>query len=70
VAPEELELVDGCLIIPEKPGLGIDLNEEAAEAHPYTPHDLRHYTGALTGIRPPDARPYFAVRRLAGVPAR
>ena len=38
---------------------GIDLNEEAIAAHPYEPRDLRHYTGALTDIRPADATGYF-----------
>jgi galactonate dehydratase len=59
VAPEELELVDGHMKIPDKPGLGVELNEAEAAKHPYTPHDLRHYTGALTAIRPPDAVPYW-----------
>ncbi len=69
VVREELELVDGCMLIPDKPGLGVELNEQAAQDYPYEPRELRHYTGALTGIRPPDACPYYAVRRLADVPA-
>jgi len=69
VVREDLELVDGYMTIPEKPGLGIELNEDAAERYLYEPCDLRHYTGALTSIGPPDACPYFAVRRLADVPA-
>jgi galactonate dehydratase len=59
VAPEDLELVDGHMLIPDKPGLGLELNEAEAAKHPYTPHDLRHYTGSLTAIRPPDAVPYW-----------
>ncbi len=68
VVREELELVNGYLLVPDKPGLGVELNIEAARRYPYEPHDLRHYTGALTGIRPPDARPYFTVRKSASVP--
>jgi galactonate dehydratase len=45
--------------IPTAPGLGIDICEEAIARHPYEPRDLRHYTGALTQIRPPDATSYF-----------
>lgn len=69
VVPEQLTFEDGHLLIPDKPGLGLELNEEAAARFPYEPHDLRHYTtGALTSIRPPDARPYYSVRKT-DVPA-
>lgn len=69
IVREDLELVDGYMTIPSKPGLGIEFDEEAASRYPYQPHDLRHYTGALTGIRPPDACPYFSLRRAEDVPA-
>ena len=59
LAHEDLEIADGYMRIPDKPGLGIELNEAEAARHPYMPHDLRHYTGALTSIRPPDAAPYW-----------
>ncbi len=52
VTNESLTFKDGYLDIPDKPGLGIEINEEACLAHPYRPHTLRHYTGALTDIRP------------------
>jgi galactonate dehydratase len=61
VVPEDLEIVNGYMRIPDKPGLGLELNEAEAARHPYTPHDLRHYTGALTAIRPPDAVPYWRI---------
>jgi galactonate dehydratase len=48
------------MMIPDKPGLGIDINEEAIARHPYQPKDLRHYKGTLTDIRPPDATSYFS----------
>jgi galactonate dehydratase len=69
VVREELEMVDGYMLIPERPGLGVELNEEAALSYPYEPHELRHYNGELTCIRPADARPFFAARRLSDVPA-
>ena len=60
VTDEALTSEAGCLNIPlDKPGLGITLNEEACAAHPYQPHTLRHYTGALTDIRPPETSFYF-----------
>jgi galactonate dehydratase len=37
VVDEPIELIDGYLTIPEKPGLGIDLNQEALTKYPYQP---------------------------------
>ena len=59
VTNEALTYKDGYLDIPDKPGLGIEIDEEACLAHPYKPHTLRHYTGALTDIRPPESKFYF-----------
>ncbi len=59
VTNESLEYKDGFITIPDKPGLGIELNEEECLKHPYKPHTLRHYTGALTDIRPPKSEFYF-----------
>lgn len=59
ITNESLEYEDGYIKIPDKPGLGIELNEEACLKYPYTPHELRHYTGALTDIRPPKTAFYF-----------
>lgn len=61
ITNETLQFRDGGFIIPDLPGLGIDINVEAILDHPYTPHDLRHYSGKLTDIRPPESRPYFAI---------
>ena len=59
VTDEALTYKDGYIDIPDKPGLGIEIDEEACLAHPYKPHTLRHYTGALTDIRPPESKFYF-----------
>ncbi len=59
ISTEHVVFEDGLMRIPDAPGLGIDLNEEAIAAHPYQPRDLRHYVGRLTEIRPPDAVGYF-----------
>ena len=47
------------MVIPERPGLGIELNEKEMEKYPYIRTELRHYNGTLTNIRPPDAVPYY-----------
>lgn len=60
VAEESCRLKDGEMTIPDAPGLGVEINEEALEKYPYQVHDLRHYTGALTAIRPPDASVTFS----------
>ena len=52
VTDEALEYKDGYMTIPSKPGLGIEINEEECLKHPYQVHTLRHYTGALTDVRP------------------
>ena len=59
VTNEKLKYKDGYITIPDKPGLGIEIDEEACLAHPYTPHTLRHYTGKLTDIRPAKTEFYF-----------
>ena len=59
VTDEHLTYKDGRIAIPDRPGLGITLNEEACLEHPYQVHILRHYTGALTDIRPPETAFYF-----------
>ena len=59
VTNESLEYADGYIKIPDRPGLGIEIDEEACLAHPYQPHTLRHYTGQLTNIRPAKSEFYF-----------
>ena len=59
VTNEDLKYEDGFMFIPDKPGLGIEINEEECLKHPYQPHTLRHYTGALTDIRPAKTEFYF-----------
>ena len=59
ITNEELEYSDGYIKIPDNPGLEIEINEDQCLAHPYKPHTLRHYTCALTDIRPPKTDFYF-----------
>lgn len=59
VCNENLEYKDGYITVPDKPGIGIEIDEEKCLEHPYTVHTLRHYTGALTDIRPAKTEFYF-----------
>lgn len=59
VCNEDLTFRDGKLVVPDKPGLGIEIFEEECKKHPYQVHTLRHYTGALTDIRPPETAFYY-----------
>ncbi len=59
ITNENLKYADGFIEIPNGAGLGIEINEEACLKYPYNPHTLRHYTGALTDIRPPETAFYF-----------
>lgn len=54
-----LEYKDGFITIPDKPGLGIEIDEKKCLEHPYKPHTLRHYTASLTDIRPSKTEIYF-----------
>ena len=56
---EALTVRDGKMGIPERPGIGVDLNEAELLKHPYVRTELRHYRGDLTNIRPPDATRYY-----------
>lgn len=55
IAQETCQLVNGQMRISDAPGLGIEINEDKLADYPYKVHDLRHYSGQLTAIRPNDA---------------
>ena len=59
VIDEDVRFTDGLMYPSNRPGLGIDLNEEVAAAHPKADHWLRHYVGTLTNVRPPDSVKYY-----------
>ena len=57
---EKVVFEDGYIKIPDKPGFGIEVDEDFIKTLPYKPRNLRHYTGDLTNIRPVgDALYYF-----------
>ena len=62
ICHEQVSMRNGEMIIPDAPGLGIDIDEEACAAHPYKPYALRHYIGTLTDIRPEGTeQPFYTV---------
>lgn len=52
ITNEEVVYENGELLIPDKPGLGIEVNEDVLCEYPYKERNLRHYTGNVTDIRP------------------
>ncbi len=59
ICDESVSIVDGSMIIPDRPGLGVDINEEEIAKHPYQPTGLRHYKGTLTEIQPENSKKYY-----------
>lgn len=59
MSDEEVVFEDGFIKIPDRPGLGIEINEEVALKRPYIPRNLRHYNDSLTDIRPVDDTVYY-----------
>ena len=48
------EIAEGYMALPKGPGLGIDLNLEVIQAHPYAPRDMNLYSrpGVVPRERP------------------
>jgi galactonate dehydratase len=49
---ENVVFEDGFFIIPDEPGLCIDIKEKEMDKYPYSKKSIRHYQGTLTSIRP------------------
>ena len=56
---EEVVFSKGDIMIPCRPGLGLNLNAAACAEHPFEPVNLRHYGGTLTDIRPAGMTSYY-----------
>ena len=41
IAKQPFEVVDGYIAVPDTPGIGIDLDEDALAKYPYKPFDPR-----------------------------
>lgn len=59
LSDEEVVYEDGNILIGDRPGLGVTINEAEAAKYPYQPINLRHYTGKLTEIRPAGEAKYY-----------
>jgi galactonate dehydratase len=59
ISNEDVRFEEGKMVIPDKPGLGIEIDEDKIKKYPYQAKELRHYKGTLTDIRPQDAASYF-----------
>ncbi|MBQ0026907.1 MAG: mandelate racemase/muconate lactonizing enzyme family protein [Lachnospiraceae bacterium] len=55
LSDEEVVFNDGCIRIPKKPGLGVELCEENFAKYPFMPVYFKHYNGNLTDVRPKEA---------------
>ncbi len=62
IVKESLVFSNSEIRIPDQPGLGLELNEEACLRHPYVRHPLRHFDGNLTTIKPEGSVPFVTNR--------
>lgn len=59
ICTEHTQLINGEMLIPDQPGLGVELHVQAMKNHSYQAESLRHYDGRLTAIRPVNAQTWF-----------
>ncbi len=59
ICDEDIIFRNGKMLVPERSGLGVDINEDAVAEHPFEARDLRHYRGNLTDIRPVNACEWY-----------
>jgi galactonate dehydratase len=64
ISNEALQLTDeGDVLIPDRPGLGIDLNLDAIAEHPRASHPMRIFDDVVADIRPEGSHSYFNLDR-------
>ncbi len=62
IVRESLEFSNSEIRIPNQPGLGLELNEEACRRHPFVRHPIRQFDGNLTISRPEGSVPFVTPR--------
>jgi galactonate dehydratase len=55
---EDLEFSAGEIIVPTRPGLGVELDEEACKRHPHKPHQIPFFDGSLNAEVHGDYQPF------------
>ena len=58
IVQESLVFTNSEIRIPDKPGLGLELNEEACARHPYVRHPIGMFTPGPAFTRPKGSRPF------------
>ena len=59
VVKEDVKMIDGHMLIQDRPGLGIDIVEEACGEHAYRHYSNNHYDGRVTEVRSPSSIPFY-----------
>jgi galactonate dehydratase len=62
IVRESLEFSNSEIRIPDRPGLGVELNEEACRRHPYVRHPIRQYDEDQYMSRPEGSVPFLTPR--------
>lgn len=58
IVRESLRFDNGSITIPDVPGLGLELDEEACARHPYQRHPIRQFDPTYTSSRPQGSVPF------------
>ena len=58
IVRESLRFDNGSITIPDAPGLGLELDEEACARHPYQRHPIRQFDSTYTSSRPQGSVPF------------
>jgi galactonate dehydratase len=60
IVRESLRFDNGSITIPDVPGLGLELDEDACARHPYQRHPIRQFDPTYASSRPDDSVPFVS----------
>ena len=63
ITTEDARIVDGEMLIPTAPGLGLELNEDALAKYPPKEFGCHHYSRVGQGMRSPGAVPWYTMTK-------